>query len=132
MKRITGWNAYVAEAGDREDRAIEVPISDDEIYIVDYPTRSQGKEIAAAQRTGDIDALLIALLGEEAGGRVAELSANEPGFILDGYLLEIMKAFGFVDEDIEAATDLVKAAGKSRSSNATRKRGTQRKTSPAA
>lgn len=135
MRTLKGWDAYVAEASTGDDRSIELPLTDDECYIVQYPTRRQGQAIVAAQESGDVDALLVALLGEEAGRRVAELSADAPGFVLDEFLLDVMRGFGFVTDDVEAPPKVVDA-GKSRSTptrrTTTRKRGTSRSNSSAA
>ncbi|MBB1153522.1 hypothetical protein [Amycolatopsis dendrobii] len=100
MKKLQGWDAYVADAktGD-EDRSIELPLTPDESYVIQYPTRRQGRKIRAAQDSGDMDALLVALLGDEAGRRVAELSEDEPAYVLDLFLIDVMRKFGFIDED---------------------------------
>lgn len=128
MKSLKGWDAYVAEAAPPEDSAIELPLTADEVYVIDYPTRRQGKKIIEAQAKGDVDDLLVALLGEEAGKRVSELSFDYPGYVLDQFLVDVMRKFGFIDD-----TDEVVDAGKSTPRrNGTRKRGTARTTSSAA
>jgi hypothetical protein len=133
MKKLKGWDSYVQESTSKDERSIELPLTDDEVYIIHYPTRNQGKAIAAAQKEGDIDALLVALLGKEAGERVAELSADAPGYVLDEFLLDVMRKFGFVsDEDIEGEVEAGKSSSASRSRTTTRKRGTPRSNSSAA
>lgn len=137
MRTLKGWDAYVAEATTGDDRSIELPLTEDECYIIQYPTRRQGQAIADAQASGDVEALLVALLGEEAGRRVAELSADAPGFVLDEFLLDVMRGFGFVPDDLQQEENGKKVdAGKSRSTPArrttTRKRGTSRNSSSAA
>jgi len=133
MRKLKGWDAYVAEASNRNDRCIELPLTDDECYIIQYPTRRQGKAIAEAQQADDMDGLLVALLGEECGQRVAELSADAPGFVLDELLLDVMRAFGFVPEEADPPQEL--DAGKSSTPprrTTTRKRGSSRVSSSAA
>lgn len=118
MKRLKGWDAYVADTAD-DDRTLELPLTEDEVYLISYPSRRQGKAIAAAQAEGDVDALLIALLGEEAGRRVAELSDDQPGYVLDTFLMDVLRKFGFATEAIEATEDAdetVVDAGKPRRS----------------
>ncbi|MEU5259023.1 hypothetical protein [Amycolatopsis sp. NPDC021455] len=134
MRKLKGWDAYVAESGSRNDRCVELPLTDDECYIIQYPTRRQGKAIAEAQQSGDMDALLVALLGKECGERVAELSADAPGYVLDELLLDVLRAFGFAPEDPDAPQEL--DAGKSSAPpvrrTTTRKRGSSRANSSAA
>lgn len=124
MKKLKGWDAYVAEA-DVDDTAIELPLTEDESYLIRYPTRRQAKAIAAAQAEGDVDALLLALLGEEAGRRVAQLSEDQPAAVLDALVLDVLRGFGFAPE-IETVTETEAEAGKPR------KRGKRQETSSAA
>lgn len=107
MKRLSTWDTYVQEAGKAGDRSIELPLTEDEVFIVAYPTRRRGREIAKAQREGDVDALLVAMLGEEAGRRVAELAEDQPSYVLDEFLIDVMKKFGMLpdDEDVDRAAD---------------------------
>lgn len=132
MKSLKGWDAYVAESGVIEDNAIELPLTDDEVYVIPYPTRRQGKKIAEAQASGDADALLVALLGEEAGGRVAELSADHPHHVLDGFLLDVMRKFGFIEDDPETEVEPGKSSKPPVRRTTTRKRSTPRANSSAA
>lgn len=133
MKKLKGWDSYVKESLSKDDRSIELPLTDDEVYVIPYPSRKQGEAMVAAQKNGDVQALLVALLGPEAGDRVAELSADYPGYILDEFLLDVMRKFGFVDDTEDAP---VVEAGKSSSvrpsRTGTRKRGTPRTNSSAA
>ncbi|WP_372663539.1 hypothetical protein [Amycolatopsis kentuckyensis] len=131
MKKLKGWDAYVAETeATDEDRSIELPLTDDEVYIIRYPTREQGKAIEAAEKDGDADALCVALLGEEAGRRVAELSRGHSHHVLDAFLMDVMRKFGFLpEEETEAATGKEGAAPVQRT---TRKRSTPRANSSAA
>lgn len=99
MKRLSTWDTYVQEAMKGGDRSIELPLTDDESYIIHYPTRRQGRDIAEAQRNGDTDALLVAMLGEAAGTRVKELAEDWPAFVLDQFLMDVMKKFGMIDDD---------------------------------
>ncbi|MET9262412.1 hypothetical protein [Amycolatopsis sp. NPDC004079] len=106
MKKLQGWDAYVAEAKtDNDDRSIELPLTPDETYIIKYPTRRQGKKIRAAQDTGDMDALLVALLGDEAGRRVAEISEDAPAYVLDLFLIDVMRKFGFIEDEADDEDD---------------------------
>jgi hypothetical protein len=132
MKQLKGWDAYVAEAeATEEDRSIELPLTDDEVYIIRYPTREQGKAIEAAEKSGDADALCVALLGEEAGRRVADLSRGHSHHVLDAFLMDVMRKFGFLpdEERTEVATGKAEAAPVRRT---TRKRSTPRENSSAA
>lgn len=99
MKRLSGWDTYVREATRKGDRSIELPLTPDETYVITYPTRRQGKAISKAQAEGDTDAMLIALIGEEAGTRVLELSEDEPSYVLDEFLIDVMKKFGMLIDD---------------------------------
>jgi hypothetical protein len=129
MKQLKGWDSYVRDAAAQDDRSIELPLTDTETYVIAYPSRKQGKLIADAQGTGDVDALLIALLGEKAGARVAELSADHPSYVLDEFLLDVMRKFGFVPEDTEdtpGVVDAGKSSSPRRSATGTRKRGPSR------
>jgi hypothetical protein len=99
MKRLSGWDTYVKEAMKDGDRSVELPLTPDESYIIKYPTRRQGRQIARAQVAGDTDALLVAMLGEEAGNRVKELSEDLPAFVLDEFLMDVMRKFGMVPDD---------------------------------
>lgn len=136
MKQLKGWDAYVQEATSVEEtQSVELPLFDDEVYIIDYPTRRQGKAITAAQAEGDMDALLVALLGPEAGQRVADLSADYPSSVLDRFIVDLLAKFGFVD--IEADDETEVDAGKSPAeapapTATTQKRGTAQNKSSAA
>ena len=115
MKRLSTWDTYVQEATKDGDRSIELPLTDDEVFIVRYPTRRKAREIAKAQREGDVDALLIAMLGDEAGARVAELAEDQPTYVLDELLLDVMKKFGMIPDtdenrDAEDAAEAVNGA----------------------
>lgn len=105
MKRLSNWDTYVSEALKDGDRSVELPLTEDESYILTYPSRRQGREIARAQRKGDTDALLIAMLGSEAGRRVMELSEDWPAFVLDEFLMDVMRKFGMIP-DVDADEDL--------------------------
>jgi hypothetical protein len=111
VKRLSTWDTYVREATKKGDRSIELPLTDDEVYVVHYPTRRQGREIAKAQRIGDTDALLVAMLGEEAGTRVKDLAEDQPAYVLDEFLIDVMKKFGMItdDDEIEDVDDVVEA-----------------------
>jgi hypothetical protein len=99
VKRLSTWDTYVKEAMKDGDRSIELPLTEDESYVITYPTRAQGRKIADAQLRGNTDDLLIAMLGEAAGERVKELSENWPAFVLDAFLEDVMKKFGMLPED---------------------------------
>ena len=103
MKRLSGWDTYVKEAKKAGDRSIELPLTPDEVFVISYPTRRQGRQIARAQAAGDTDALLVAMLGDEAGKRVQELAEDEPAFVLDEFLMDVMRKFGMIpdNEDTE-------------------------------
>lgn len=111
MKRLSTWDTYVREAKKEGDRSIELPLTDDEVFIVKYPTRRQAREITRSQRVGDTEALLIALLGEAAGTRVNELAEDQPAYVLDEFLVDVMKKFGMIpdDDDIRDADDVTEA-----------------------
>lgn len=111
MKRLSTWDTYVREATKEGDRSIELPLTQDEVFVVKYPTRRQGREIAKAQRIGDTDALLVAMLGEEAGTRVKELAEDQPAYVLDEFLIDVMKKFGMIpdDDDIQNTEDAAEA-----------------------
>lgn len=103
MKSLSTWDTYVREAKRKGDRSIRLPL-DDETFILQYPTRKQARVIAGAQRTGDIDALLIGLLGKKAGTRIKELADDQPAYVLDEFLMDVMRKFGIVRDD-EDGTD---------------------------
>lgn len=105
MKRLSTWDTYVREAKKQGDRSVELPLTEDEVFVVQYPTRRHARLIAQAQRVGDIDALLVAMLGEDAGRRVSELAEDQPAYVLDEFLLDVMKKFGMLpdDEDVKDA-----------------------------
>jgi hypothetical protein len=137
MKRLSTWDTYVREATKDGDRSIELPLTQDEVFVVRYPTRRQGREIAKAQRAGDTDALLVAMLGEDAGTRVKELAEDQPSYVLDEFLLDVMKKFGMIpdDENIRDAddvTDAVNGDGASEGKSVTPKSRKPSKTSSAA
>lgn len=111
MKRLSTWDTYVREATKKGDRSIELPLTQDEVFVVKYPTRRQGREIAKAQRIGDTDALLVAMLGEAAGTRVKELAEDQPSYVLDEFLIDVMRKFGMIpdDESIQDPDDVAEA-----------------------
>jgi hypothetical protein len=104
MKSLRGWDSYVAEASTDGDTSLELPLTPDETYVIPYPTRKQGRAITKAQREGDTDAMLISLLGPEAGARVVELSEDHPGYVLDAFLLDVMRKFGMIPEEVDTDT----------------------------
>lgn len=118
MKRLSTWDTYVREANKAGDRSIELPLTEDESFIVRYPTRRRSRDIAKAQREGDTDALLIALLGEEAGKRVCDLAEDQPTYVLDEFLLDVMKKFGFIPDDDRDVEQTVDPANDSQSDDA--------------
>jgi hypothetical protein len=137
MKTLKPWDTYVSEALTGEERSIQLPLTEHETFVIPYPSRKQGKQIAEAQKVGDTDGLLIGLLGEEAGARVSELSADHPGYILDEFLLDVMRKFGFIEEETPSAkpakaVEAGKLSSVRTSGTTPRKRGTTRKTSSAA
>lgn len=99
MKRLSTWDTYVREAKRNGDRSIELPLTEDETFILHYPTRKQARVIAGAQRSGDMDALLIGLLGKKAGTRVKDLADDQPAYVLDEFLMDVMRKFGIVRDD---------------------------------
>jgi hypothetical protein len=101
VKRLNTWDTYVREALTKGDRSIEIPLTADETYVVPFPTRRQGRAIADAQQNGDTDAMLIALLGEEAGTRVRELAEDQPTYVLDDFLVDVMRKFGMLPDDVD-------------------------------
>lgn len=101
MKRLSGWDTYVQEATKEGDRSIELPLTPDENYVIRYPTRRQGREIAKAQLEGDTDKLLVALLGDAAGTRIRDLAEDQPAYVLDEFLLDVMRKFGMIPEKAE-------------------------------
>jgi hypothetical protein len=101
VKRVSTWDTYVKEAQAKGDRSIEVPVTDDEVYVVNYPTRRQGRHVVESQLKGDTDGVLIGLLGDEAGGRVKELAEDHPAYVLDEFILDVMRKFGMIPDDAE-------------------------------
>lgn len=99
MKRLSTWDTYVKEAQAKGDRSIEIPLTEDEIYHVDYPTRRQGRLIVESQIKGDTDGVLLGLLGEAAGTRVKELAEDQPAYVLDEFIVDVMKKFGMIPDD---------------------------------
>jgi hypothetical protein len=99
MKKVSTWDTYVREVAEQDDRRIEVPISEDETYIIDYPTRRQGRMIQKAQRENDTDALLLGLLGDDVGARIMELAEDAPADVLDKLLLDVMRRFGMIPDE---------------------------------
>lgn len=129
MKTLKGWDAYVQDAHNDDLGSIELPLTADEKYVIPYPSRRQGKAITAAQKAGDVDAMLIALLGTVAGERVAEISADSPGYVLDEFLLDVMRKFGFVEDD-DSDVEAGKSSSAPQPSTGARKPGKPRTTSP--
>lgn len=117
MKRLSTWDTYVHEARKKGDRSIEVPLTEDEVFVVPYPTRRQGREIAKAQRSGDTDALIIAMLGPDAGQRVIDLAEDEQADVLDEFLIDVMKKFGMIADDDDDSDDESGSEGKSDTPN---------------
>jgi hypothetical protein len=130
VKRLSTWDTYVREASKEGDRSIELPLTEDEVFIVRYPTRRQAREIANAQRVGDVDGLLVAMLGETAGKRVAELAEDQPSYVLDEFLLDVMKKFGMLPDD--DSSDAEDAGGEQEGKSVTLKSKTASKRSSAA
>lgn len=90
MKRLQGWDSYVANA---RQEPVELPVGD-EVFTIQQPNRSQLKAFNQARREGDDDGAVIALLGEQAGRRVAELAQDQPSDALETLLLDVMNEFG--------------------------------------
>jgi len=105
VKRLSTWDTYVQEAAKKGDRCIELPLTDDEVFVIQYPTRRQGRAAAKAQRTGDVDGLLVALLGKEPGKRVAELAEDQPAYVLDEFIVDVMRKFGMIADDEDDTED---------------------------
>jgi hypothetical protein len=99
VRKLAGWDTYVREAARKNVQSIELPLTPDECYVVDYPTRRRGRKMDEARQNGDTDALMLALLGEEAGSRVLELAEDEPAYVLDEMIVDIMRKFGMLPED---------------------------------
>lgn len=98
-KRLKGWDSYVQDSRSSKTSTLELPIGD-EVYTIRYPTRRQGRKIDQARRNNDVDALLLALLGDEVGKRVIELAEDQPHDVIDNLVLDVLKSFGFLpDED---------------------------------
>lgn len=131
MKSMSTWDTYVkeAEAKEGERARIKVPISEDEYLIAEYPTRAQGRQIVESQLRGDTDGVLIGLLGEEAGTRIKDLAEHHPAFVLDAYILDVMRKFGMIpDEPDDDSTPPSATNGRATNGQAARgKAGTSRK-----
>jgi hypothetical protein len=97
--KLSSWDTYLREATKDGDRSIEFPLSEDECYTIPYPSRHRGRLIAKAQGRNDTDGLVRALLGDEAGERVLELSEGVPAFVLDELLLDVFRKFGMIEDD---------------------------------
>jgi len=132
MKALSTWDTYVREASEQVDRRIEFPLNDDEVYVIDYPTRRQGRLIQKAQRENDTDALVFGLLGEEIGERVIALAENAPADVLDNLLLDVMRKFGMISDPTPATEEPKTAARTTKAATNGRARGkapaTKRKT----
>jgi hypothetical protein len=104
MKELKGWDQYVAEAASTTNLQVRLPLFDGEEYIIDYPDRRRANALATAQANGDVDGIVLALLGDEAGARVIELSQDKPATVLDALVVDVLRKFGFIEEESEDTT----------------------------
>lgn len=98
----TNWNEYVQEATEGVTPfRLPLPPPDDapdgyvpEVAEVPCPDGDQMLAFAAAQRTGNDTAGLIAIFGEDLGVRLLEATAHLPFFVRAKLIADVMKHYG--------------------------------------
>jgi hypothetical protein len=89
-KKLRGWDSYVADA---KKEPLLLPLSKSETVTINFPSKRQISAFNEGRRNGDMDAMIVALLGEEAGTRVIELSEDAPFSVLDELLIDVAEEF---------------------------------------
>jgi len=90
-KRLSAWNQYVKDA-DREP--VEIPLDRDNVVTVKMPTSGAIRRLNRAQRVGDEEEALNALLGEDQAKAVWAVAENAPPGALQALIADVLDEFG--------------------------------------
>jgi hypothetical protein len=88
------WDQYVEEA---KHDAFQLPVSEEETIVIDAPTGASLIQWARAYRSGDAEAMLITLCGEQ-WSRVEQLLAQAGHAAMENLITDMMIFFDLAEE----------------------------------
>lgn len=88
------WDQYAAEA---KQAPFELPVSEDETLIIPAPSGATILQWARAYRSGDIEAMLITLCGEQ-WKRVEQLVAGAGMKAMENLITDMMMFFDLAED----------------------------------
>ena len=93
-QQFKSWNEYAEEA---KHDAFQLPVSEDETIIVEAPTGASLIQWARAYRTGDMEAMLITLCGDQ-WNRVEKLLATAGHSAFENLITDMMLFFDLAED----------------------------------
>jgi hypothetical protein len=101
-QQFKSWDQYVEEA---KHDSFQLPVSKDETLVIEAPTGASLIQWARAYRTGDVEAMLITLCGDQ-WERVEQLLAKAGHAAMENLITDMMLFF-----DLAEAITLVGPGG---------------------
>ncbi|GAA0632160.1 hypothetical protein GCM10010174_61450 [Kutzneria viridogrisea] len=99
-KQLKAWDAYVAEAA---VAPVELPLSDGTVLTIHQPSYGAILALNAARASGDVDAQLTHLCGEDNAARLRELFAAAPIGAVQAFLRDVTAGLGLSEDPGEAS-----------------------------
>lgn len=93
-KQFKTWDQYTAEAA---HDPFELPVSKDETVIIEAPTGASLIQWARAYRTGDMEAMLVTICGDQ-WGRVEQLLAGAGHRAMENLITDMMIFFDLAED----------------------------------
>lgn len=88
------WDQYVSEA---QHDPFELPVSDDEVIVVAYPTGASSVQAARAFRNDDPQAFMSAVCGDQYD-RVWDLVSSAPKDVMSELMTDMLAYFDMLPE----------------------------------
>lgn len=93
-KQFKSWDEYAAEA---KHDPFQLPVSEDQTIIIEAPTGASLIQWARAYRTGDMEAMLITLCGDE-WSKVEPLLAKAGHSAFENLITDMMVFFDLAED----------------------------------
>jgi hypothetical protein len=94
QQQFKRWDQYVEEA---KHDAFQLPVSDEETIIVEPPTGATLVQWARAYRTGDVEAMLITLCGDQ-WIRIEQLLGTAGHTAMENLITDMMIFFDLAED----------------------------------
>lgn len=94
QKQFKRWDEYAAEAA---HEPFQIPVSDDDIIVIEAPTGASLIQWARAYRSSDMEAMLITLCGDQ-WSRVEPLLAKAGHSAMENLITDMMIFFDLAED----------------------------------